>query len=87
MSKAEIGRFSKAVKADKVLADKVKSFGADIDGLVGYANAQGYNFNKDELLAEAKAKKGQLTEEQLDRAAGGGAVVAAEVATVVVAAT
>ncbi len=71
MSASEVERFAKDVKGNPALGDQVKVLGADLDGLVRFANGKGYQFTKQELEAKAKDNQGMLNEEQLNKAAGG----------------
>ena len=53
------------------MAGEVKKIVANVAESVKFAKGKGYNFTEGELKAHAKAKKGQLTEEQLKKVAGG----------------
>lgn len=76
MSKAELERFSKDVKASPKLQDELKKAGTNEQAVVSIANAKGYDFSVADLKAAAEAKKGELSEEQLQKVAGGGEVYA-----------
>jgi predicted ribosomally synthesized peptide with nif11-like leader len=75
MSKAEVERFSKDVKASKALQEEVKKAGTSEQAVVDLAKSKGYDFTVEELKAAAAQKKGELSEEQLDKVAGGAAIV------------
>lgn len=73
MSVSEIARFTEDVKNDAALLEEVKSITGGIDEITAFANSKGYSFTAEELKQEAEKAKGALTEEQLDKIAGGGA--------------
>ncbi|MEW6357119.1 MAG: Nif11-like leader peptide family natural product precursor [Planctomycetota bacterium] len=81
MSKKDVERFAADVKKDATLAAEVKKIGANVAAIVKFAKDKGYSFSAAELKDAAKAKKSQLTEEQLKKVAGGSVVA---VVTVVV---
>lgn len=81
MSQSELERFVADVKANKELQDALKEAGPDVDAIVKYASGKGYDFTADELKAYAQTKKGELSEEELEKVAGG--VVAGAVEVVV----
>ena len=82
MSVAELKRFAEAVKADSGLQGELKGIGADLDAVASFAGGKGYDFTGAELKAHASEKKGELSEEQLDKA-----VVGVDTTVVVVAVT
>jgi predicted ribosomally synthesized peptide with nif11-like leader len=75
MSKAEIERFVKDVKTDTALQAEIKKAGSDPQAFVALAKKKGYDFTVDELKKHAENKKGELSQEDLDKVAGGGVVV------------
>lgn len=77
MSKAELERFSKDVKADPKLQEELKKSGTSEKAVVDIAKAKGYDFSVEELKAYAEAKKGELSEEDLQKVAGGAQTVVA----------
>ena len=85
MSKEAIAKFQEAVRTQPALLEKVKAVGSDVDALVALAGEAGFVFTRDELMDAAQAKKGELSEEQLQKVAGGTAVGVLTVAVAVVA--
>lgn len=77
MSKQEMERFAKDVKTDSKLQEELKKAGTDAKSVVGIAKAKGYDFSEADLKAYADSKKGELSEEQLQKVAGGGSSVLA----------
>jgi len=71
MSVEELIRFSVDLKNDKGLQDKLKKFGSDENAVVTFAQSMGYDFSIEELKSHAENVKGELSEEQLDKVAGG----------------
>lgn len=67
MSTSEIQRFNKDLLENKEIQAELKTIGNDVPKIVAYANSKGYNFT----VADVEAKKGELSEEQLDKVAGG----------------
>lgn len=82
MSKQDIERFSADLRNKADMAAEVKKLGKNLGAIVKLAGEKGYNFTEKELKNYAKAKKGELTAEQLEKVAGGAAVVAVHVAVV-----
>lgn len=78
MSKPDLERFAKDVKKDTKLQEELKKAGTDEKAVIGIAKARGYDFSLEELKAYAEQKKGELSEEQLDKVAGGSTTVAVE---------
>ena len=70
MSEAEVKRFADALKTDSDLREAAKAAGNG-GALITLAKSKGYNFTKDELKAFADSLKGELSEEQLEKIAGG----------------
>lgn len=66
---SEIQRFNKDLNENKEMLEEVKNAGNDLAKIVAYANGKGYNFTVAEL--EASATAAELSEEQLDKVAGG----------------
>lgn len=83
MSQAEIERFVKDVKTNPALQADVKKAGSDQQAFVTLAKSKGYDFTLDELKKHAEQKKGELSQEDLDKVAGGGAVVTVFLFTIV----
>ncbi len=75
MSVAEIERFANDVKASEALQAELKAVGSDVDKLVEVAKSKGYDFTADELKAHGETKKGELSEEDLEKAAAGAGAV------------
>ena len=71
MSKSEVERFSKDVQADTKLQEELKKAGTDEKAVVSIAKARGYDFSAEDLKAYAESKKGELSEEDLQKVAGG----------------
>ena len=78
MSKAEVQRFTDDLKTDAALKDAVKAVGNEAE-LIELAKGKGYDFTLDELKAFAETMKGELSEEELERVAGGVVVGAVEI--------
>ncbi len=72
MGKAEIERFGKALEGDAALAEQVKAAGNDPAAVAKLAKANGFNFTEQDLRELIASKKGQLSEQELDKASGGG---------------
>jgi len=83
MSQGELERFVKDASENNDFQKELKSVGADVEAIVTFASGKGYDFTVDELKSFVDAKKGELSEEQLDKVAGG--VVAGAVEVVVAA--
>ncbi len=84
MSLDELKRFSKELKDDKNLQEAAKAAGTSAADVTKMANGKGYDFTEDELKQAADKSKGELSEEDLDKVAGGAVVVEAVGTTVVV---
>lgn len=69
---SQIEKFNKDLLENKEMLEEVKKIGNDIAKIVAYANSKGYNFT----VADVEAKKGELSEEQLDKVAGGIVIIA-----------
>lgn len=63
----QIERFNKDLSTNKEMLEAVKALGNDVAKIVAYANSKGYNFS----VADIKAKQGELSEQELDKVAGG----------------
>lgn len=85
MSQEAIAKFQEAVRTQPALLEKVKAVGSDVDALVALAGQAGFVFTRDELMDAAQSKKGELSEEELQKVAGGTAVGVLTVAVAVVA--
>jgi predicted ribosomally synthesized peptide with nif11-like leader len=70
---SEIERLSADIKKDANLREQVKELGNDSDAFVEWANQHGYDFSAGDLSEYVEAKTSELSEEQLDQVAGGGA--------------
>ena len=68
MSEEQLKAFLEAVKADEGLQEKLKAAG-DADAVIAIAKAAGFAISADEL------KKVELSEEELEGVAGGGAIL------------
>ena len=62
-----IEKFNKDLLENKDMQAELKTMGNDVPKIVAYANSKGYSFT----VAEVEAKKGELSDEQLDKVAGG----------------
>ena len=82
MSKEEVDRFAADVKGNGEMQEQVKNLGSDAAGIVSLANEKGYDFTEEELRAYAEEKKGELSDEQLKKVAGGAALAAVHVGVV-----
>ncbi len=71
MSTGEIVRFDGDFKANAGLREEIEKCGVDPAKVVLLANAKGYNFTKDELVAYSKEQQAKLDDSQLDKIAGG----------------
>lgn len=71
MSKAEMDRFANAVRADKGLQEEVKKAATSNEAIVDFAKSKGYDVNLGEMVAYIEARKATLSEEDLDKVAGG----------------
>ncbi len=69
MSQSELQRFLDDLRRDSELAEEFHSRADDLDAQVRWANDQGYLFSRDE--AAAVAGFGELSDEDLEQAAGG----------------
>jgi predicted ribosomally synthesized peptide with nif11-like leader len=73
MSIAELERFEKDVHTDTALMTEVKAAGTDEKAVVAFAKSKGYDFTVEELLEYVKKAKASLSDEDLDKVAGGAA--------------
>lgn len=71
MSKDAIERFAGAVRADKALQEELKKAASSNEALVEFARGHGYEVNLDELVAYIEKRKATLSEQDLDKVAGG----------------
>ena len=71
MSKAEIERFVTDVRDDAKLQAAVRGKSLDGPGLVAVARAHGYDVTAEDVEAHVRAGSRELSEEELDSAAGG----------------
>jgi predicted ribosomally synthesized peptide with nif11-like leader len=65
---SEIKRFSEDLGKNKEMMEEVRKIGSDVAKIVAYANSKGYKFT----VADIDSKKSELSEDQLDKVAGGG---------------
>ena len=76
MSLSEVQRFAQALKSSPDLLAAAKA--ADLDGVVRLASERGYKFTLDEardfMRANAKRAGKTLSDEEMDRVAGGAGV-------------
>lgn len=70
MSAEELKRFSNDVQANEDLKNEVKQVGSDADAIVKFAQSKGYDLSKEDL-EEARADSGELSDTDLEKAAGG----------------
>jgi predicted ribosomally synthesized peptide with nif11-like leader len=70
MAKQEIGRLVEALASNPELRAKLEQ-SKNEDEMIATARAAGYTFTAEELRQEVQARKQVLTEEQLERVAGG----------------
>ncbi len=78
---SEISRFNNDVRENKEMLDAVKEIGNDLGKVVAYANSKGYAISIEELEAQIK-EEGELSEENLDKVAGGLSAVITGVADI-----
>jgi predicted ribosomally synthesized peptide with nif11-like leader len=71
MSKSEVERFANAVRADKGLQEELKKAAVSNEAIVAFAKDKGYDVNLNEIVSFVEAKKATLSEEDLDKVAGG----------------
>ena len=71
MSVTEIGRFAKDIEENADLKEELKKAGVDEAAIVAFANGKGYDFTAEELKAATEKKKAELSEEELEKVAGG----------------
>ncbi len=71
MSIAELNRFEKDVHSNSALMEEVKKAGTDENAVVAFAKSKGYDFTLEELLAYVDKRKATLSDEALDKIAGG----------------
>ncbi len=71
MSQSEVERFASAVRADKALQDELKKAAVSNEAIVEFAKAKGYDVTLNEVVAFVEARKATLSEEDLDKIAGG----------------
>lgn len=62
-----IEKFNKDLLENQEMQKEIRNIGNDMTKIVAYANTKGYSFT----VADVEAKKGELSEEQLDKVAGG----------------
>jgi predicted ribosomally synthesized peptide with nif11-like leader len=70
MSATEITRFNKDLLENTEMLEEVRKIGNDMEKIVAYANSKGYELTVADIEASAQ-KVGELSDEQLDKVAGG----------------
>jgi predicted ribosomally synthesized peptide with nif11-like leader len=70
MAKQEIIRLNEALNRDTELRGTLEK-AKDVDQMIAVARKSGYEFTKDELREAFQSKPVQMSEEQLQRVAGG----------------
>lgn len=71
MSTTEVERFVRDIETSPTLQASVRGNAADADALVAIARAQGYDITIDDVRAHLRAKKADLSDQELDAAIGG----------------
>lgn len=71
MSKEAIKKFQEEAKSNKDLQEQIVEAGSDVDKIVSIANNAGFSFTKEELLQFSEEAKSQLSDDDLDKVAGG----------------
>lgn len=71
MSKEAIKKFQEEAKSNKDLQDKIIEAGSDLDQIVSIAGNAGFDFTKEELVQLSEEAKSQLSDDDLDKVAGG----------------
>ncbi len=71
MSRAEVERFISDLKADAKQQAEVQAKAASVPALVQFAKERGYDITIDDIREHARSQNQELTDEQLDTAAGG----------------
>lgn len=71
MSQSEMERLANAVRADKGLQEEVKKAAVSNEALVAFAKGKGYDVSLGEMIAYIEKRKATLSEEDLDKVAGG----------------
>ncbi len=78
MSIEDAKEFGKKIAEDETVRNRAKEIGFNIEDIIAYAKELGLDFNEEDLKAlaeEAGFKEDELTEEQLEKIAGGIATV------------
>jgi predicted ribosomally synthesized peptide with nif11-like leader len=73
VSKAEIERFVSDMKTNNKLREELKAAEIDEAGIVGFAKSKGYDISAEEVKSHLGVKMPHLSDEELDKVAGGGA--------------
>ena len=71
MSKSEMTRFVAAINADAGLQALAKGKGTDVPGVIELARSKGYDIGEADIEEHVKARRAELSEEQLGSVAGG----------------
>ena len=72
MSVENVEKFGEAVKNDTALQEELKAAGADLGKIVAIAAAKGFEFTEAELSEYTAKKKGEMSDEDLEKVSGGG---------------
>lgn len=70
MSQEEAARFADAVNSDAALKDEVRAAGT-VEAAASLAQSKGYDVSAEDLKAHGEAKKGELSDDDLAKVAGG----------------
>ena len=74
MSIEDLKEFGKKIAEDETVREKAKKIGFNPKGIIDYGKELGLEFDEEDMKAaaeEAGFKKDELTEEQLEKIAGG----------------
>lgn len=83
MSMSEVERLAADASGNSDLQEALKNAGTDVEAVAAAARDRGYDVTAEELQSHAQAKKGELSEEQLEQVAGGTNTTATVVVVVV----
>ena len=70
-----IEAFGEAIKASTDLQEKMKAAGSDLAKIVAVASEAGFSITEADLQAHADSKKGEMSDDDLEKVAGGAIVV------------
>jgi predicted ribosomally synthesized peptide with nif11-like leader len=82
MSVDNIEKFGEAVKNDAALQDELKAAGSDLAKIVSIAASKGFDFTEEELKEYSAKKKGEMSDEDLEKVSGGGLAAVSVVAVI-----